>query len=199
MSNPGSDTQVLPVIVPDIYGIKNIYKHISSEMWEYSSLKKKIAKNGEADGVCKKIKLRIESVKDLYISIFLTKNLIQWSPISKEISLKMESTHAELCILQWLIHGLLTVQIFFSFFFSFTMMCINACFVQPYMWNYYIYCVVYVITAFMYIFWISSPDKMICDRWTDLQFWTDCILSLYIKCWIHISYTNSCNNLICLA
>ena len=31
MSNHGSDTRVLPVTVPDIYGIKSIYKHISSK------------------------------------------------------------------------------------------------------------------------------------------------------------------------
>ena len=63
MSNHGSNTRVLPVIVPDIYGITSIYKHISSKMWGYSSFFfKKIAKNGEAAWVCKKIKLRVESV-----------------------------------------------------------------------------------------------------------------------------------------
>ena len=59
----GSDTRVLPVIVPDIFKIKSIYISIYQVKCESSHhFLQKIAKNGEAARVGKKIKLRVESV-----------------------------------------------------------------------------------------------------------------------------------------
>ena len=63
MSNHGSDKRVLPDIVSDIYGIKSIYKHISSKMWGYSSFfQKKNPKMTRQLEFAIKRKLRVESV-----------------------------------------------------------------------------------------------------------------------------------------